>query len=291
MLTTELNLHRRDVSGKPVRPWISNDGNEASKIHAWPIDIEPPRQTDECKRQALAEFAERNLREDVRRAIETERRKITKEMRDIVKKKKVAALDKLDQQIKDKKREARASLAKELKSARKKRRSLYDEIESLEEAVRKKTFETEKMARRQYAQRILSARSWLRKLISKQTDLSLEFAREYKDITDSRFAHQLYPDPPPPMFPASIEGDCLPEAAGIYFLWCDDKIEYVGKSSNLFNRVKLRTHHRLKKHHMISFLVFEPYEISWAECYYIGTLRPQINFGQNAAHNKFGGKS
>ncbi|MBE0615233.1 MAG: hypothetical protein IH604_16290 [Burkholderiales bacterium] len=36
--------------------------------------------------------------------------------------------------------------------------------------------------------------------------------------------------------------------------------------------------------HLISFMFVDAFELDWAECWYIGTLRPRLNFGVNAAH-------
>lgn len=280
-------LHRRDTSGKPVRPWVSCDGNEASTIHAWPVMFEPVALTTEEKRQSWADFAEREIRKDVMRELEKERRRLHRELRADISAAQAKAHETIAQEIKEKKRAARTDLGRELKSSRKKLRSLYDMIESAEESARKAVFEKEKIVRREYAQRLLSARGWLRKMRDQQSAQSLDFARQFMDITNSRFAAQIYPDVPPPMFGASLDGLGLPCAAGVYFLWRDGTtVEYVGKSINLLNRVRLRSHHRLMDDHQISFLVFDPHDITWAECYYIGVLRPQINFGMRASHNK-----
>lgn len=90
-----------------------------------------------------------------------------------------------------------------------------------------------------------------------------------------------YPAAPLPHLEPHRKGSGLPAVPGIYFLWHGDVVEYVGKSRCLSERVRLGPHHVLKHYHRISLLPWEESELAWAECYYIGVLRPAANFGAN----------
>lgn len=94
----------------------------------------------------------------------------------------------------------------------------------------------------------------------------------------------VYPAPPPPHLAPTDFGHGLPDVSGIYFLWKDGVVEYVGKSEKLNQRVVLKSHHRLREHHTISFVLIDKQDLNWAECWYIGVLRPKLNFGKNAHH-------
>lgn len=88
-----------------------------------------------------------------------------------------------------------------------------------------------------------------------------------------------YPEAPPPTEPVDRYGSHLPQSSGVYFAWSNGFCEYVGQSINLSKRVKL-THERLLPTDMISYLLFDPIELMYAESYYIGIMRPQRNFGK-----------
>jgi len=78
----------------------------------------------------------------------------------------------------------------------------------------------------------------------------------------------------------SAHGKSLPPSSGIYFLWEGDIVKYVGQSVRLNNRLRLGHHHILSAHHRISFVPIEVRMLDWAECHYIGLLRPSLNFGR-----------
>lgn len=96
-----------------------------------------------------------------------------------------------------------------------------------------------------------------------------------------------YPVIPSAAITPTTEAADIPEASGIYFLWRSARVEYVGKSVNLRNRLRLSKHHALKADHRISFLIMPRDQLSWAEHYYIGILRPKANGGSNGFHNKY----
>jgi excinuclease UvrABC nuclease subunit len=95
-----------------------------------------------------------------------------------------------------------------------------------------------------------------------------------------------YPEIPIAKEVASATGENLPYASGIYFLWSGQRIEYVGQAKYLCNRVILGRHHVLKESHMISYVLISRTYLTWAENYYIGIIRPQLNYGLNASHNR-----
>lgn len=84
------------------------------------------------------------------------------------------------------------------------------------------------------------------------------------------------------------ENNEVPASCGIYFYWLKGRVEYVGQSVNLRARLGPR-HERIPNGGRVSFLTFERRLLSWAECYYIGTLQPSLNFGGRAAHNRYDG--
>lgn len=88
-----------------------------------------------------------------------------------------------------------------------------------------------------------------------------------------------YPNPPTLKYPIKEKkSEAFPEQSGIYFLWAGSTITYVGQSVNLRNRLTL-SHHQAKIYHTVSWLLFEPHDLLFAESYYIGTLRPTLNRG------------
>lgn len=89
---------------------------------------------------------------------------------------------------------------------------------------------------------------------------------------------------PPPMLPPHADGLGLPAESGIYFLWRDEVVDYVGRSINLGLRLRLGSHHVLSAQHRISYLLLPRHDLTWAECYYIGIMRPKQNFGRSATH-------
>lgn len=65
---------------------------------------------------------------------------------------------------------------------------------------------------------------------------------------------------------------------GVYFLLKGTDIDYVGKTSNLYNRFRKHKHHRLKHYHKVSFLkVPEMNHLDNIEHYYIQAFSPRLN--------------
>lgn len=87
-----------------------------------------------------------------------------------------------------------------------------------------------------------------------------------------------YPDPPPPMVKPRPDGIGMPIISGIYFVWEKGEIVYVGQSIDLNARVRLgRRHHAVYEDDMLSFVQMDRNNLLWAECHYIGLLKPKRN--------------
>jgi hypothetical protein len=178
---------------------------------------------------------------------------------------------------KEKRKQERKVVASELKSARSKLRMLEYKIREAEKLAEIEIREKRKAV----AHKLLSGRRRLTDLKSCIENKSIEISREYtpsvKDVND-------YSAIPKPTIQPSEKGENLPYASGIYFLWNGDKIEYVGQAKYICNRVRLGSHHILKEHHKISFVLINRRELTWTECYYIGITKPLLNFGRMASH-------
>jgi len=178
---------------------------------------------------------------------------------------------------KEKRKQERKILAFELKAARAKLRTLEFKIREAE-----KIAEIEMQEKRKaIAFRLLSGRKRLANLKAFIETQSIKISSEYeatlKDINE-------YPAIPEPCFLPSKDGENLPYASGIYFLWRDEKIEYVGQAKYLCNRLRLGNHHILDSDHKISFVLVNKKYLTWTECYYIGICKPHLNFGRMASH-------
>lgn len=132
---------------------------------------------------------------------------------------------------------------------------------------------------------LLKKIAYQRRAIAALQDAERVLLTSLDAICDSRSGTYL-PAPPATITP-SKEYANVPPAPGVYFLWTGDVCEYVGQASCLSRRLALGSHHVLREHHRISWLLFARSELDWAECYYIGTLRPVLNFGQRAAHKRY----
>lgn len=85
-----------------------------------------------------------------------------------------------------------------------------------------------------------------------------------------------YPPPPLPII-STGQAIVMPNHPGIYFVWTKDIIVYVGQSGNLRERCKVNGHDKITPDDRLSWIEFEPSELYFAECFYIGTLRPERN--------------
>jgi len=96
--------------------------------------------------------------------------------------------------------------------------------------------------------------------------------------------HHNYPSAPFPSIEPSEKGDHLPPKSGIYIIWNHGNPVYVGQSQNLKLRCNLQNHKKLKEKDVISFIEIPVEDLDFAECFYIGTLKPVRNFGLKARH-------
>lgn len=116
------------------------------------------------------------------------------------------------------------------------------------------------------------------KLLDKQERLRTE---PFLDICMAKATASLASSESPPPPPAATVS---PEAArlvfkgvsGIYFLWKDDSIDYVGRANCIGSRLH-PSHHRLKPHHRVSVVRMNRADSWVAEPYYIWWLRPTLN--------------
>lgn len=145
-----------------------------------------------------------------------------------------------------------------------------------------KEAERRSAARKEIAAQMRAARAKLSAI-----KRAIQVADRQLEARDNRLVppHERYPDAPAGSIRPSDTGAGLPEAPGIYFLWAGELVEYVGQSIKLCNRVKVG-HHQLRKDHLISYVELDARELTWAECWYIGALRPKLNFGRHASHQR-----
>jgi hypothetical protein len=125
-----------------------------------------------------------------------------------------------------------------------------------------------------------------RKLVRKETAIELRVARKRlaqlkQEIHALRVRAFDYPNPPPAMAVLTPNGLGIPSSSGIYFVWSGETIVYVGQSIDLGKRVR-RGHHAINRVETVSWVLVPAYMLDYAECFYIGTLRPQRNFGVRA---------
>lgn len=181
----------------------------------------------------------------------------------------------------ERRKSARKELADGLRAARAKLRRLEWKIQHAEKHAEKIVGEQQREQRQRWARRLLSAKTRLRQLNDITNEKSMEISAKYMNrFTD----FNGYPAIPKPTYSPSATGENLPYLPGIYFLWNADSVEYVGQAKYLCNRLKIGSHHILKEAHRISFVVMNQRELTWAECYYIGICKPQLNFGRMASH-------
>lgn len=201
---------------------------------------------------------------------------------------------KLRDYLSGKRTNARKALADELREGRKRLRKLQLELLFAENSIKERILKEVNQRRKALADslRATRARVTLKRkaledgLSAASETLWQEYWKRTKPIIDEAACKRIYPDAPPPMLSPNKDGLGLPVSPGIYFLWEGDVVRYVGQSIRLGHRVRLGSHHVLKQHYRISYVLVEPRELTWAECYYIGVLRPEENFGDHASHKR-----
>lgn len=194
-----------------------------------------------------------------------------------------AAFKDLDKELKQKRAIARKELTIELRNSRIRLKILQNRIDNAENIARRETESYSKEVRSMWARRLVSARRRLRELKAQYREVSAGIGHALTAHNRINTNHDGWPPIQAPSIEPSKDGAGLPDISGIYFFWADQTVEYVGRSQSIHNRVRFG-HHALKAHHRISYVPIEHRMIAWAECYYIGLLRPQLNFGRNAPH-------
>lgn len=183
---------------------------------------------------------------------------------------------KLTASINDERKALRKQLADSLRSARQKLLRLRQQLGRLEIKYENR-LTPEGLDRLPLAVQLAKARERLRHAHALANDKiqSVLSRNEYHSL----LTLALHGPVPKAVTAAAKENPDLPELSGIYFLWKNGVVEYVGQSTNIRKRVTLGSHHRLTSEHTISFVLFPKEDLLWAECWYIGVCRPRLNVG------------
>ena len=80
---------------------------------------------------------------------------------------------------------------------------------------------------------------------------------------------------PPPPIPHGEATDCIPASAGVYFIYEDQSIVYVGESINL--RKRLRRHLHLTPSRKVTVIQCDVSQRKRLESFYIGVVNPPLN--------------
>jgi hypothetical protein len=206
--------------------------------------------------------------------------------KEISKEKKVI-FGRLKDELSARRKKARKKLSDELRASRKRLRELKWKIFHAEQIAEKAIAEHMKEKRRGFNEKLIKTRHRLKHLNECFEQAATAWRAENGSAVVSKMAGGNYPEAPAPSVPATEDGDGIPHVPGIYFFWSGESVVYVGQSRNLNQRVRLNSHHVLRPELRVSFLYFEEEFLTWAECFYIGVLRPQQNFGRSASHFKF----
>lgn len=136
------------------------------------------------------------------------------------------------------------------------------------------------------AAQLRSSRGKLRKLRSEVQALESRAADLHANIKALGFsAHgKEFQCAPPPLVAPTRGGKAIPKKPGIYFVWLDGSIVYVGKSTNLNRRVTL-AHQNIHPGDMISFIECDPVTLEFTESFYIGYYMPRRNYARSAYLN------
>lgn len=148
---------------------------------------------------------------------------------------------------------------------------------------------------KQQARRAEALRKRWREIKAMEEAVDLENAKLAKKIGSERIRLQSvleslrdvealktgYPAVPLPSRVASREGSGIPKRPGIYFVWSDKIVVYVGMSECLKNRVCL-SHEKIREGDSVSWIEWPDVAgILFAESYYIGICRPCRNFTES----------
>ena len=173
-------------------------------------------------------------------------------------------------------------------------RSQWDLIEAIDRAVSKHIRSLVDAARlppkfRCWSKKIADQAESAKKKIADETrSVQAQLAQLRRDLRTARenagamCALWNYPDVPDAQVACSFDGDGIPSASGIYFVWNSERVAYVGQSVNLKQRARLGHHERIEKGDRVSWLEFPVSMLNFAESFYIGITMPPRNFGRRA---------
>jgi hypothetical protein len=156
----------------------------------------------------------------------------------------------------------------------------------LDKASNKKASIFKKQLREAMADELRSARKKLRTLKEECLELRasiLELRQIHGRLSgfESVPPHN-YPEPPQPILDASEKAVGVPAISGVYFVWREGVVVYVGQSINLASRCNLKSHHAIRQGDRLSWIEVSRPELLWTEAVYIGLCRPTRNFGDKA---------
>lgn len=116
----------------------------------------------------------------------------------------------------------------------------------------------------------------------KSTRQKLRWLTKELNAVDSMCWQHHYPPVPKPIVQAGKLSEAVPKTSGIYFVWSEGRVVYVGQSTNLFQRCGSVGHHAISFGEMISWLEQPVPRLNFAESFYIGITKPERNFGVRA---------
>lgn len=170
-------------------------------------------------------------------------------------------------------KERRIEVTKSLRSARGRLSHLHRKINIIEKKLIP-SFNAQGI-RNRHAEQLKDARRRLQAIRDKTV---AELLQHPKDLHyELHRAH--YTSVPLNFVQPSLFADNIPSVPGIYFLWENGIVDYVGQSVCLKNRLRLGSHHVLHAEHQISFVQAHEVDLDWTECFYIGICKPDKNFG------------
>lgn len=90
--------------------------------------------------------------------------------------------------------------------------------------------------------------------------------------------------PPVPRAACRVDSAELVNAdfPGVYFIWRDSRCVYVGMSRKSVMVRITKSHAVVRPDDHVSWVAVGPTAVRWAECFYIGCLRPEFNFPEAA---------
>jgi hypothetical protein len=116
---------------------------------------------------------------------------------------------------------------------------------------------------------------WLQRATRKAERDYTTLQQSYLSAVASNWTWQ-YPPIPPPMIRLRQEWQKVPTSSGVYFIWREGGLAYVGESVNLKQRLTC-SHERVEDGDDVSWLLFPEHALTSSEAFYIGIGRPWSN--------------